>query len=246
MAEEALIVKDLGGVGMTVRVAGPGTRSYAFVTDWLLRTLLALGCLLAGALLALQPAMADHPRTAHHWMAGGVVLALLSYFLYHPVLEVAMRGRTPGLSKAGARIVTVDGAIPGTGPLLIRNLLRLIDALPLFYVVGLACCLLTRRRVRLGDLAAGTVLVLDEAHPASGLGRQRATPRHTALPLDALRLIDDLLRRWRSLEETRRIRLARDLLCRLDPGFDPRQGEALSGPALRGRLRALRSGQARP
>ncbi len=231
---------------MTLRVAGPGTRSYAFVTDWLLRTLLALGWLLAGALLALQPAMTAHPRTGHHWMIGGAVLALLSYFLYHPVLELAMRGRTPGLRKAGARIVTLHGAIPGPGPLLIRNLLRLIDALPLFYVVGLTCCMLTHRRVRLGDLAAGTVLVLDEAEPAGGLGRQSATPRHTALPLDALRLIDDLLGRWRSLEEARRVRLAHDLLCRLDPGFDPRQGEALSGPALRGRLQALRSDQSRP
>ena len=231
---------------MTLRVAGPGTRSYAFVTDWLLRTLLALGWLLAGALLALQPAMTAHPRAAHHWMIGGAVLALLSYFLYHPVLELAMRGRTPGLRKAGARIVMLDGAIPGPGPLLIRNLLRLIDALPLFYVVGLTCCMLTQRRVRLGDLAAGTVLVLEEAEPAGWLGRQSAPPRHTALPLDALRLIDDLLGRWRSLEEARRVRLARELLCRLDPGFDPRLGDALSGPALRGRLQALRSGQSRP
>lgn len=245
MAEEERTVRGMTGVDTRVRIAGPGTRSYAFLTDWTIRLLLALGWLLGGALLRLLPAIAAEPQLAHRLMTAAVILALLTYFLYHPVLEVAMRGHTPGLRKAGARIVTVAGAIPGTGPLLMRNLLRLIDALPVFYMVGLACCMLTAKRVRLGDLVAGTVLALDEADRAEFLGGLSARMHSTALPVDALQLIHDLLDRWRSLEEVRRTCLARELLSKLDPGFDRQLTEALSERDLRGWLEALLAGRPR-
>ena len=238
MAEEELIVKGLTGVDISVRIAGPGTRSYAFVTDWLLRVLLALGWLLAGALLRLTLAFGAHRSLGNGLMVAAVVLALVTYFLYHPVLELAMRGRTPGLRKAGARIVSVEGATPGTGALLIRNLFRLIDSLPVFYMVGLACCMLTKQRVRLGDMVAGTVLVLDEPDPVKSLGRLSAQMQQTPLPLETLQLIQDLLDRWPSLEDARRARLASTLLAKLDPGCGACQGEA-SDHALKNRLEAL-------
>jgi uncharacterized RDD family membrane protein YckC len=245
MAEEELTVSSLTGIDMRVRIAGPGTRSYAFLTDWLIRLLLALAWLLAGSLLRLLPRIAADAPLAHTVMVAAVILALATYFLYQPVLEVAMRGRTPGLRKAGARIATFEGATPGTGALLIRNVFRLIDALPAFYVVGLTCCMLTKQRVRLGDMVAGTVLVLDEADSVKSLGRLSAQMQRTALSAEALQLIHDLLDRWRSLEEDRRVRLARELLCKLDPGFDPRRGAALSSRALQGRLEALLAGESR-
>ena len=245
MAEEELTVSSLTGVDMRVRIAGPGTRSYAFLTDWLIRLLLALAWLLAGSLLRLLPRIAADAPLAHTVMVAAVILALATYFLYQPVLEVAMRGRTPGLRKAGARIATLEGATPGTGALLIRNLFRLIDALPVFYVVGLTCCMLTKQRVRLGDMVAGTVLVLDEADSVKSLSRLSAQLQRTALSAEALQLIRDLLDRWRSLEEAPRTRLARELLCKLDPGFDPRRAEALSSRALQGRLEALLAGESR-
>lgn len=242
MAEEELIVRGLTGVDIRVRIAGLGTRSYAFVTDWLLRTLLALGWLLLGALLRLMPAVMADRRLGDGLMLAVAVLALATYFLYHPVLETVMRGRTPGLRKAGARIVTVEGATPGTGPILIRNLFRLIDCLPVFYMVGLACCMLTKQRVRLGDLAAGTVMALDEADSVQSLGRLSAQMQQTGLPLDALRLIHDLLDRWPELAPQQRIRVAGELLHKLDPGFDSRVSEASGDQVLRGRLEALLAG----
>lgn len=245
MAEEELIVRGLTGVDMRVRIAGPGTRSYAFVTDWLLRTLLALGWLLAAMLLRLLPSVSGDPPLSRQLLIVAVTVALLTYFLYHPVLEVLLRGRTPGLRKAGACIATVDGTTPGPGALLIRNLFRLIDCLPAFYVVGLVCCMVTDQRVRLGDLVAGTVIVLDPTEAANSLGRMSARVRQSELSAEALQLIHDLLERWRSLEETRRIDLARGLLSRLDPKPDARSGEMSDSDALRGRLEALLAGQSR-
>lgn len=242
MAEEELIVRGLTGIDLRMRVAGPGTRSYAFLTDWLLRTLLALGWLLAAALVRLLPAVLRIPRLPKELLGAAAILALLTYFLYHPVLEVAMQGRTPGLRKAGARIVTVEGATPGTGALLLRNVFRLIDCLPVCYVVGLAFTLFTPQRVRLGDMVAGTVLVLDEREAAESLGRLAAQLERTTLSVEALQLIHDLLERWRSLQERQRTQLARELLGKLDPGFTT-QGE--TGPALRSRLEALLAGPRR-
>lgn len=241
MAEEELIVRGLTGVDMSLRIAGPGTRSYAFLTDWLIRLLIALALILVAVL-------SRDLHTSRGTLAGWVaitafVLAPLIYFLYHPVLEVLMRGRTPGKRKAGARIVTVDGATPTVGPLLMRNLFRLIDSMPGFYIVGLGCCLFTEKRVRLGDMVAGTVLVLEEAEATRVLARLGEAMRRSALPLETVRLIQDLLDRWRDLEKEQRTRLARVLLARLDPESEVLRDAAPREDALRASLEALLGGR---
>ncbi len=237
MAEEELIVRGLTGVDMSLRIAGPGTRSFAFLIDWQIRLLAALGLILLAALSQLVPG-ASKGLIALVWGIAGV-LAFLIYFLYHPVLEVLMRGRTPGKRKAGARIVTIEGATPTAGSLLMRNLFRLIDCMPGFYVVGLGFCLLTQKRVRLGDMVAGTVLVLEEADATRALARLGQAAQRSALPLEAVRLIQDLLDRWQDLEEEQRNRLARSLLAKLDPAYDSQRDAALGGDELRSRLERL-------
>lgn len=236
MAEEELIVRGLTGVDMSLPIAGPGTRSLAFLIDWQIRLLVALALILAAAVSQLLPGI---PRGSMRviWIIVDV-LALLIYFLYHPVLELLMRGRTPGKRKAGARIVSVEGATPTVGSLLLRNLFRLIDGLPGFYMVGLACCLFTDNRVRLGDMVAGTVLVLEEADASKSLARLSEAMQRSALPLDALRLVQDVLDRWPELEEGQRMRLARGLLAKLAPQADTR-GQALSSDVLRAHLEGL-------
>jgi len=237
MAEEELRVRGLTGVDMSLRIAGPGTRSLAFLIDWQIRLLVALALILVAAVSQLLPGI---PRGSMRviWIIADV-LALVIYFLYHPVLELLMRGRTPGKRKAGARIVTIEGATPTVGSLLLRNLFRLIDGLPGFYMVGLACCLFTDNRVRLGDMAAGTVLVLEEADASKSLARLSEAMQRSALPLEALRLVQDLLDRWPELEEEQRTRLARGLLAKLDPQVNVRSEPAPSGDVLRAHLEAL-------
>lgn len=237
MAEEELIVRGLTGVDMSLRIAGPGTRSYAFLIDWQIRLMCALVLILVALPIRMLPGA---PQLLTHWVwVAAIVLATLVYFLYHPVLEVLMRGHTPGKRSAGARIVTLEGATPTTGSLLMRNLFRLIDSLPGFYALGLGCCLLTDRRVRLGDLVAGTVLVLEKADASRTLARLGTAMQRSALPLEAVRLVQDLLDRWGDLEEMRRRGLGREVLAKLDPGFEVVRETALSDADLRSRLEAL-------
>ncbi len=83
------------------------------------------------------------------------------YFLYHVVLEIVMHGRTPGKRMAGVRLVTRNGSAPTVAAYLVRNVFRLVDSFPLFYGVGLVASMITRDDVRVGDLAAGTLLVYE-------------------------------------------------------------------------------------
>ena len=237
MAAEELNIRGLTGVEMTLQVAGPGTRAYAFIIDWHIRLLVALAWLLLGWLVGLLGAA---PKFMSHVFPLVFALpALLVYFFYHPVLEVLMHGRTPGKRMAGARIVTLEGATPGMGALLMRNLFRLIDSLPLLYLVGLICCMFTAQRVRIGDLAAGTVLVLDDQKAARSLGSLGRIAESSCLDPDSAALVQDLLERWTELEPERAQALARELLGRLDPGLDPNQLADFKPEALRSRLGAL-------
>ncbi|HKA69943.1 MAG TPA: RDD family protein [Actinomycetes bacterium] len=94
-----------------------------------------------------------------------VTLALIYYF----ALEAAI-GQTVGKSLLGLRVVRSDGARPSVGSVAVRTLLRIVDWLPLLYLIGFITMLATgQRRLRLGDLAAGT-----------GLGRA-APARHRAI-----------------------------------------------------------------
>lgn len=237
MAAEELTVQGLTGVDMTLAVAGVGTRAYAFIIDWHIRVLLALAWFLLGWLIA---------RMTGNLLSGGPSYAvgvfappLLIYFLYHPVLELVMQGRTPGKRMAGARIVTREGATPGAGALLMRNLFRLVDSLPALYVLGLGFCLFTAQRVRVGDLAAGTVLVIDESQSrAKSLERIGALVQHSSLEPHAAALVEDVLERWEELEPQRREQLACSLLEKV-AGKSPELLTGLPDTTLRGMLREL-------
>jgi uncharacterized RDD family membrane protein YckC len=236
VAADELNIRGLTGVDITLQVAGPGTRAYAFIIDWHIRLLVALAWVLTGWVIGrvLGPKF-----NATVFPAAFVLPAVLIYFLYHPILELLMRGRTPGKRMAGARIVTLEGATPSAGPLLMRSLFRLIDSLPVFYLVGLVCCMFTAQRVRIGDLAAGTVLVLDEHKATRSLGAFGRLAESSRLDPDSAALVQDLLERWSELEKGRGEALARELLARLDTGLDKTQLATLDRAGLKSRLEGL-------
>jgi hypothetical protein len=136
------------------------------------------------------------------------------YFLYHFVLEIAMHGRTPGKRMAGVHIVTREGGSPGVGALLTRNVFRLVDGLPVLYGVGLITTLATRDHVRVGDMAAGTLLVYER--PDVLLPEPVAINASTQPPLRSsdAEIITELLQRWPQLDSEARQRLATTVLSR--------------------------------
>lgn len=114
----------------------------------------------------------------------GVGIALILTFLlewFYPVFfEVTRQGRTPGKKWMGIRVVNDDGTPITFGPSLLRNLLRVVDFLPMLYLTGIIASLCNRQFKRLGDLAAGS-MVIYEAPPA----REPNFEVHGQLPVPA-------------------------------------------------------------
>ena len=99
--------------------------------DWLIRGAVSIVWLLIAAWAILGNLDFEIPADSETlWYLAGAVPATIIYFFYHPVLEVLMRGRTPGKRMTGLRVLTPEGLVPGTGALLTRNLFRIVDSMP--------------------------------------------------------------------------------------------------------------------
>ena len=219
---DRLNIPSVTGTDLEFDIAGPGGRAYAFIIDWHIRFVLATAWYLL-VLLFYQGTttwfdMEVSSLTTFFWLAG--LPAMLIYFLYHPVLEIVMDGRTPGKRIAGVRIVTRDGQSPDVVAHLIRNAFRLVDSLPSAYLIGMLTTVFTANNVRFGDLAAGTLLIYDAADEKkalkeveSGFGKQ--------LGLREAELVRELIERWDSLNEHSRHDLGSRLLKQLDAEAQP-------------------------
>jgi uncharacterized RDD family membrane protein YckC len=229
--ESTVGIPSVTGVDVTLRVAGPGGRSYAFVIDWHIRVLAALAWYLV-AMLAFVGGLDPEDLqtlTSPAFTFVGTLPSLAIYFLYHPVLEILMQGRTPGKRIAGLRLLKRDGSVPGIGALLIRNVFRLVDSLPIAYCVGLVTTMLTRHAVRIGDMAAGTILVYDDA--SDTVLSELSSAAIDRLGLERAELVRDLLARWTELDPPVRDALGREMLETLGQPTDA------SGETLRSALR---------
>lgn len=203
-------VASVTGIDVDLRIAGPGARSYAFLIDLHIRALVALVWFFGVGYLYLSTATSVptlDPRQNIELAFYVVVPAIALYVLYHPVIEVLMHGRTPGKRIAGVRIARRDGGTPGVGALLVRNLFRLIDSLPGIYAIGLVATLVTREAVRIGDIAAGTLLIYDGARADRDFSA--LTPKGVdRIGLAQTELVRDLLARWQGLQPAARRELA--------------------------------------
>ena len=218
--QDQLEIASATGVDLQLNVAGPGARSYAFVVDWHIRVLLALAWYIVANFAYVGSLQLMDPDSLEFSTYSFIVLfpPTLIYGLYHPVLELVTRGRTPGKRMAGIRIVTQDAQTPGVFAILIRNVLRLIDSLPIAYAVGLVCTMLTKQAVRIGDIAAGTLLVYDTDAQAGTATALDLDPEAVAeFGLEKTELIHELLDRWEQLDIERRQALAGNLLRQLRP-----------------------------
>jgi len=135
------------GCVIDLRLAGPVVRARAWLIDFLIRFAVWL------LLVVVAANLGDL----------GAALLLLGAFLlewfYPIVFEVYCRGQTPGKRACGLAVVLDDGRPVGGNAASIRNTLRAIDFLPLLYAAGFVSSLLNGEGKRLGDLAAGTVVV---------------------------------------------------------------------------------------
>lgn len=169
-------------VRLSFRLAGPATRLAAYLVDMFARVVV-----FGGVLIALTLAFPLLSLGGASW--GLVLLALfVMEWGYGFAFEALWNGQTPGKRAFGLRVIKEGGYAIGPYDALVRNLLRAADVLPLLYGVGLVTMLATARLQRLGDLAAGTMVVRERRHK---LHREspdlEGAPRLTPEEIDATR-----------------------------------------------------------
>lgn len=154
--EERLDIDTPEGVVFGYQVAGIGSRFIAALMDTSI--ILAVLCLFCCGLWA-----ATHLYYVDSWV---MALATLFIFVllwgYYIFFEIVWNGQTPGKRRAGLRVIRTDGMPITLVDSLIRNLVRVIDFLPFFYTVGLVTMFLNAQARRLGDYAAGTLVVKEQ------------------------------------------------------------------------------------
>ncbi len=103
MAAPQVTLQSITGVDVELRIAGIGSRSFAFVIDWHIRLILAFAWWVVGTLLMLGKLslLAEGKSPGSGYLLWVVLPASAIYLFYHPVLEILMRGSTPGKRMAG-------------------------------------------------------------------------------------------------------------------------------------------------
>ena len=163
------------GVVLELTLAGVASRYTAALLDVLIQGAAILGLLFALGILG--GAGVSGPLL----IAFGILLVFAIVFLYPTLFEVLDDGRSPGKRVMGLQVRTLAGGPVTLVASAIRNFLRLIDILPgLVPLVGIITILVSKRHQRLGDMAAGTVVVRPVKVPERFLGP--ATPGMTPAP----------------------------------------------------------------
>jgi uncharacterized RDD family membrane protein YckC len=138
------------GVDVALELAGLGSRFIGEMIDTTLKA--AVIVLLGIALFGIGGGVATAVFAA---------VAFLVWFFYDVLFEVLAGGRTPGKRVTGIRVIREGGQPIGFPASAVRNLVRLVDGPGTGYVAGVVAIVASRRNQRLGDMAAGTLVVRD-------------------------------------------------------------------------------------
>lgn len=155
-------------------LAGPFRRLPAYAVDCLICVAVLVGSLLAFGLAFSFVGLGGIGLGI--WLA----LAFVVSWFYFGLFETFWNGQTPGKWLFGLRVLTVEGQPINAMQAILRNVLRSLDAMPIlgaaeigipFYMLGLAVMSANNRYQRLGDLACGTIVVVEEVNTLRGLAK---------------------------------------------------------------------------
>jgi uncharacterized RDD family membrane protein YckC len=202
-------------VTVAYELAGVGSRMLAQAIDALI---------VSGILFGLFAAAGAIPGPIAVAIAiGGATLTPVGYFL---LLEWLRHGSTPGKAALRLRVICATGEPVGLGESAVRNLIRIADFLPGAYVLGGICAMASRDGRRLGDMAAGTIVVrLADGDPttrfAGTFTDAVAESERDPIPADLMAVAVAYRRRVAQIDPEPRAALAARICERIEP-FWPR------------------------
>lgn len=214
--DDRIAIATPEGVELELVLAGMGSRFIGAAID---------SAIQFGAIFALTVVLG--PFTNNGYVTALLFVGwFLVFFAYDIVFETWNRGRTIGKLAVGLRVVRLGGEPVGFLTASVRNFLRIADFLPAFYTVGVISILTTKRNQRLGDLAAGTIVVRErQAAVVAPMPAFRAPPAPaggprldwdlSAVTPDDVAIVRQFLDRRYTLQPGARAALAGDLATRL-------------------------------
>jgi uncharacterized RDD family membrane protein YckC len=231
-ANDVLKIDTPENVTFDYEVAGIGSRFLAALVDTVVIVLLQV--IVIGVLILLVVEFEADSDEAAIWIVALLSLVAFAFFWgYYIFFEILWNGQTPGKRWVGLRVIRLDGTPVTAAEVVIRNLVRVIDLLPTAYGVGVISMFLNHNSRRLGDLAAGTIVVHDaRSLPLSEMAANRrgtlstlkpGQPVPPGFPLERLgpqqvRLIEEFLLRRYQLDNGRQ--LAQHILSSLYQQLD--------------------------
>ena len=212
---------------MRFELAGVGSRVAAALLDLFILWLSLFGLLITSSWLDIVP------RLARGWVSAMLVLLLfLLFWGYFALFEALNGGRTPGKQALGIRVVMDTGRSVTAGAAVVRNLVRLLDCYFPFlpFLPALVMMFVSRSNKRLGDMAAGTIVVRDRPTAWSIGGKTEAGAElietgPPELSEEEFRLLDRFLGRLHELAPDVQFRIGTDLARRFEARIPRRTGE---------------------
>lgn len=229
--DRTLEVRTPESIAFHYELAGLGSRFLALMVDQAIQLLVLVAIFGALVLAGTRELAARHgaPSVADKVtvsIAGAILIAIVFAVLfgYFIVFEAAWNGQTPGKRLLGLRVVR-DGGYPlDFGASLIRNLIRVGEWVFGYYIIAAISAVLSPENKRLGDLAAGTIVVRDARLAAPSAVAQRDEPTYAAtayLSSEERVLIKRFLERRDALDEARRAEIAVSLAARVRSRVPP-------------------------
>ena len=222
--DRTLDVRTPESIAFSYELAGLGSRFLALVVDQAIQ-ILTLVAIFAGIFWAAARVDNGRAPAVTDKLAVSLAIAFLIsivftiFFGYFIVFEAMWNGQTPGKKLLGLRVVR-DGGYPiDFGASLIRNLIRVGEWILGYYLLAAVSALLSPENKRLGDIAAGTIVVRDARIAAPrDFGRPGDEPVYaptTYLSGEERALIKRFLERRDTLAADRRLELAAQLAARV-------------------------------
>ena len=170
-AGEKLIIETPEQTSIEFPLAGIGSRFLAIAIDSLIQgAAIVAGLIFLALMFGLRSAQ-FMPSIANVWL---LAILILGYFVlmygYFMVFEAIWNGQTPGKRITRIRVIKDSGQPITSIDAVARNLLRIVDQLPVAYGIGLLCAWMSPQSKRIGDYVAGTVVVHEKAFEAGPAG----------------------------------------------------------------------------
>jgi uncharacterized RDD family membrane protein YckC len=186
LPDDYLNIDTPENVAFGYSVAGIGSRFLAALVDTLLILILQIivNMTLFLAARSFWGNLRDSDSQTLIWVAAIFGLIAFAFFWgYYIFFEIIWNGQSPGKRWVGLRVIRTNGTPITLAESVIRNLVRVIDFLPAYYGVGVVTMFINEQSRRLGDLAAGTLVVYDKATISlDSLAEKSAWPRYSPTP----------------------------------------------------------------